>query len=418
MKTNFNTSINLLGIITTASLVLAGCSPKPTAAPMLTSTSTAAPTDIPNPTSTQTLVSTPTLNPLPPLSLNPGDLYFSLNGKPAFIFSRNLAGITSVDYAVLVGWARQQGDLLVRVGTDNESMGGFYGYGYTPAGEILQDWSANWENFFDTAEANGIYVIPFFTGWMNWNDTGDNTWSHNPFNSVNGGPAKDPREIYKKDLPTQLLYLQWFKSVVSRWQVHKNILAWEVITEVNNINGISEQDGVYLFEQLAKTAREADPQHRPISASLADIGEWPSFYQSTFLDILDYHPYPYIATLDLGRKLLADTARLRTKYNKPIIIGELGLNALLPDSTMGSGELPNAQIGISHAIWAEVVSGIMNGRAFFWEDSYGMYFSSLGWPYLKKYNVSGRAIWWSKSEINYDTRKKKRASREGPVFAG
>ncbi len=33
-------------------------------------------------------------------------------------------------------------------------------------------------------------------------------------------------------------------------------------------------------------------------------------------------------------------------------------------------------------------------------------------------SVSGRAIWWSKSEINYDTRKKKRASREGPVFAG
>ncbi|MGA2514902.1 MAG: hypothetical protein ABSG37_15035 [Candidatus Limnocylindrales bacterium] len=86
--------------------------------------------------------------------------------------------------------------------------------------------------------------------------------------------------------------------------------------------------------------------------------------------------------MDLGSRLLADTARLSAKYNKPIIIGESGLNALPPDNAQGSGELPNAQIGMEHAIWSEAVSGVMDGRALYWEDAYGIYFSSLGWPYL------------------------------------
>lgn len=380
LGTNQHAPGAFLVLLATASFVLSSCA----SAPAASSTSTAASsTGMVLPSSTQAATATPV--PLPTLTLQPGDPYFSLNGTQRFIFSRNLAGTNPSDYDKLLDLAQEGGTILVRVGTDNGAMGGANGYGYTATGGIRADWSNNWEHFFDSAEAKGIYVLPFFTGWMNWNSTSPNTWDKNPFNSANGGPANSPTEFFRKDSPTQELYLNWFRAVVGRWQKHKNIVAWEVITEVNNINGITEGDGVYLFEQLAKVAREADPQQRPISASLADIGEWPSFYSDKALDILDYHPYPYIATLDLGRKLLADVSRLRTKYDKPVIIGESDLNTLPPDGNQGSGTLPNAQIGIKHAIWSEVVSGTMNGRALYWEDSYGMYFSSLGWPYVEKY---------------------------------
>lgn len=327
------------------------------------------------------------MTPVPPpaFALRQGNNYFSLEGTPRFIFSRNLAGITPADYYKLLDLAPRGGSILLRMGTDNGAMGGAFGYGYTATGEIREDWTNNWEKFFDAAEAKGIYVLPTYTGWVNWNTSGYNAWDKNPFNSANGGSTTDPNEFFKKDSATQKLYLEWFRKVVIRWQKHKNIVAWEVITEVNNINGITEQEGVYLFEQLAKIARAADPQHRPIMASLADIGEWPQFYSSQELDILDYHPYPYTAELDLGNKLLMDVFRLRAKYHKPIIIGESGLNALMPDANKGSGKLPNAKIGLRHAIWEEMVSGVMNGRALWWEDSYGVYFSSLGWPYIEKY---------------------------------
>jgi hypothetical protein len=330
-------------------------------------------------------VPTATPVPLPAVTWKPGDAYFSVDGTQRFVFLRNVAGITPADYTRELDLARQAGTLIVRVGTDNSAMSGPRGFGYTSGGDIVESWSASWEGFFDEAEARGIYVIPFFTGWGNWNTKEKGgAWDFNPLNSANGGPAKDASEFYRKDSPTQKLYVNWFKNVVTRWQKHKNIPAWEVITEVNNITGIHEPDGVYLFEQLAVVARAADPKGRPIMASLADIGEWPSFYSSKYLDILDYHPYPYTETLDLGSKLLADSARLSATYKKPIIIGESGLNAWPPDQPKGSGELANAEIGLQHAVWSEAVSGVMDGRALFWEDAYGIYFASLGWPYLLK----------------------------------
>jgi hypothetical protein len=372
-------------LIVLASLILSGCTPKPTAAPIPTATSI--PTTIP-PTKTvipsPTALATITPVPFPSLTLKSGDFYFSVDGTPTFLFSRNLAGIKPNDYEVLVEWAHMQGDQLVRVATDNESMGGSYGYGYTPTGDIQPDWSNNWEHFFDTAEADQVYVIPTFTGWANWNNTGYNTWPHNPFNSDNGGPTKDPRDIFKKDSPTQLLYLQWFKSVVTRWQKHKNILAWEVITEVNYINGISQQDGVYLTEQLANVARAADPLHRPVTASLADVGEWPDFYRSNAIDFINFHPYPPSGMLDTYT--LHEVRRYMTTYGKPVLIGESGLNADTPDSADGKiTAAQNARLGIQHAIWAETVSGAMNGRALFWEDGFGIYFQDLGMPFLQKY---------------------------------
>ena len=234
------------------------------------------------------------------------------------------------------------------------------------------------------AEANGLYVIPYFTGWANWNSTGFNTWTTNPFNSANGGPARSPTEFFKKDSPTQMLYLKWFKAVVTRWQKHRNILAWETITEVNYINGISQPEGVYLVEQLSKTAREADAQHRLITVSLADVGEWPDLYRSDAADLYNFHPYPPSARLD--SYVLSRVRLFMTNYQKPVLIGESGLNAATPDTSTGKLTVAkNARIGIQHAIWAETVSGAMNGRALFWEDGYGVYFPALGMPFLQKY---------------------------------
>jgi hypothetical protein len=373
---NGHTFVIIVVVLTTLSILLSSCAPRPTVAPPLPSIATVTPTDTPQPTATPI--------PLPALAWHPGDSYFSINGRPAFLFSRNLAGWVPDDWATLAGMAHQQGDQFVRVFTSSASMGGYHGYGYTPRGEILEDWSNNWEHFFDAAEADGLYVLPSFWGWINWNDTGYNTWADNPFNSANGGPAKDPREIFTKDSPTQLLYLKWFKRLVTRWQDHKNILAWEVVSEVNLINGISQPEGIYLAEQLAKVVREADSLHRPVTASVADWSGWSEFLRSDAVDFINFHPYPPDG--DLDHRILEQVPLLLNTYHKPVLIGESGLNAATPDSADGKITIaPNARTGIQHAIWAQLVSGAINGRALWWEDGYGIYFPALGMPWVQKY---------------------------------
>ena len=340
--------------------------------------SSVAPAATPRPTAT------PVPIPLPALAWSPGDSYFSIDGRPAFLFSRNPAGWVPEDWAALAGMAHQQGNQFVRVFTTSASMGGDHGYGYTPGGEVIDDWSNNWEHFFDVAEADGLYVLPSFWGWINWNDTGFNAWADNPFNSANGGPAEDPREIYKKDSPTQLLYLEWFRQLVTRWQVHRNILAWEVVSEVNLIKGITQPEGIYLAEQLARVVQEADPLQRPVTSSVADWSGWSDFLRSDAVDFINFHPYPPAG--DLDRRILEQVPLLLETYHKPVLIGESGLNAATPDSEDGKITLaPNARIGIQHAIWAQLVSGAMNGRALWWEDGYGIYFQALGMPWVQKY---------------------------------
>jgi hypothetical protein len=368
MRTRYGQPFVTLVFLTLLSLILSSCAPGSNVPPTATPRPTARPTSIP----------------LPAIAWTPGESYFNISGRPAFLFSRNPAGLVQKDWATLAGMAHQQGDQFVRVFTLNASMGGDHGYGYSPQGKILEGWSYNWENFFDVAEADGLYVIPSFWGWLNWNDTGFNDWAVNPFNSANGGPADDPREIYKKDSPTQLLYLAWFKSLVTRWQSHRNILAWEVATEVNLVNGISQTEGIYLAEQLARVVHEADTLDRPVTSSVADWSGWSEFLRSDAVDYINFHPYPPDGTLD--RRILEQVPLLLNTYHKPVLIGESGLNAIAPDTGEGKITLsPNARIGFQHAIWAELVSGAMNGRALWWEDGYGLYIQGLGMPYIQKY---------------------------------
>jgi hypothetical protein len=371
-------TISVLGtfstVIVTGGLLLASCSPgaAPTAIDSASQVASAAPPP------------SATADPLPELTLVPGERYFRLNGEPTFIFSRNLAGYKPEDFDTLVVAANQGGAAVVRVGLDNVAMGGNKGYGYSSDGMILDRWSQNWEHFFRVAEANGVYVIPYFTGWMNWNTTGYNTWADNPFNSANGGPAASPTEIFKKDSPTQQLYLEWFRSLVERWQHHRNILAWELVSEVNLITYISEPQGIYLVEQMAAIAREADDLHRPTTASLADMPGWSDFFRSDAVEFINYHPYPPSSKLD--SHVLKEVPRYLAAYNKPLLIGESGLHYATPDSDEGRLILAtNARRGLQHAIWAEMVSGAMNGRALWWEDGYGVYFSELGLPWVMEY---------------------------------
>jgi hypothetical protein len=252
------------------------------------------------------------------------------------------------------------------------------GVGYDAQGNLRQDWSANWEGFLDKAESYGIYVLPFFTGWANWNDR----WDDSPFNSANGGPADDPSEIYRKDSPTQTQYVIWFKRVVERWQGHKNILAWETVTEINLINGITQVDGVYLARRLAAAAREADTAQRPVTVSLGAGVEWPDLFRSDALDFFNHHPYPN----QLDRDILTTVPRLVNTYHKPVLIGESGLSWASPISQEGLiTTSTNARVGVQHAIWAETVSGSMNGRALWWEDSFGLYYPQMSWSFLESY---------------------------------
>jgi hypothetical protein len=337
----------------------------PTIAPTLAIPST--PTAAPKPTATATSI------PLPVLTLKPGDFYFSLDGKPGFIFSRNIAGYEPDHYNTFLDWMKTGGSQLARIQLDSLGMG------YTGSGGVDENWAAQWDRVFDKAEADGIYILPVFSGWFDWNSgSGYSTWKSNPLNAANGGPVQSPAELFQKDSPTQNLWMGWMQTLVKRWQGRRNIAAWEIFSEVNLASGGTEPTGIDFTNRAASLIRASDPAHRPVTASLADDGRWPNFYRAAGIDFINIHPYPPDSTLD--RHVVTGVRQFLTAYKKPVLIGESDLvdPAKKPDAD-------KALIGVRHAIWAGLVSGAMNGRALYWEDSFAIYFQDLGYPYMQKF---------------------------------
>lgn len=377
--------IIILVIVANLSGVFSGCTPTRVAPPASTlpdpaapiNTLTSTPTSIPAATST----SIPTLTPTPAsiITLNKGDFYFSIDGQQSFIFSRNLAGYQTSQYSQLLDLTSVGGSKLVRVQLDSLGMG------YSNTGEVDDAWAKKWEDIFNKASSNGIDVIPVFGVWYDWNDgNGYSTWKSNPFNKINGGLAKTSAELFISDSLTQKLWLGWMKTLIGRWQGQKNIIAWEIFSEVNMAPGATEPEAIDFVNNAALSIHTADSFHRPVTASLADFGNWSAFYRSDSIDFINIHPYPVSGKLDTT--IIAEVRSMLAKYRKPVLIGESGLSFQTPDTnppTLTTAD--RADIGIKHAIWAAMVSGAMNGRALWWEDGVAIYFPALDLPFIRKY---------------------------------
>jgi hypothetical protein len=339
------------------------------------------------------IIPTPTATaiPLPAMTLKPGDFYFSMDGTQRMLFSRNPTGYTQEDFYLLLNWAHLGGSKLLRI----HIITGWSGQPYiTKDGMVNEAWARHWDHFFDQAQAVGIYVMPVFAVWVDWNsgkpDVGDSYWKSNPFNQANGGPVHDPTELFLPDSTTQKMWLAWVKTLVERWQGRENIAAWEIFSEINLATGpaghtdsqgaVSESLAEDFTNKAAAVIRAADSEKRPVTLSLAAgdqmPAEWVNFYKLGSLDFIQIHPY----SASLDRELISEVQN-REQYNRPIMIGESGL--------LGSTAIAkNALIGVRHAIWAGIVSGAMNARALWSNDGYAFYTTSdrtLALEYLGLY---------------------------------
>ena len=304
----------------------------------------------------------------PQLELIQGEKYFRFQGRPAFVLGRNPAGRNPGEFAEHFRHAAAAGERLVRIHFT-------YFHPDEKPGEVHPGMLRVWGAILDAAEQNGLAVLPVLGVWADWNDGSGkvvwHAWEKNPYNVSRGGPASRPAELLE-DTPCRKLWFQRLEIFVQRWSQRRAIVAWEIFSELDLVTGATEARAVEFTERAAEVIRKADPWKRPVTASQAGILEWPGLIRSPALDLIQIHPY---ADGKMGGRLdelILSTVRQRlTKYGKPVLIGESGLNSGPPRDTLDPA--PRAAIGIRHAIWAATVSGAMNGRALWWQDGYDQF---------------------------------------------
>jgi len=378
-------------IILLSCLVVAvnGCTPAAT--PTVTASSTNPPLVQPSSTRTPTATLQPSAAPqptasrvpLPRISLDKGENYFSIAGTPSFLYGRNITGLNAQDFATQLQWAHSGGTKFLRL----HVISGWWGTPWTKGdGKVNPDWLRVWDQFFDDAQADGIYILPVFGVWADYNtgkpDLGGALWKYNPLNKVNGGSFSDPTQLFVPDSKLQTVWMDWLAQVVEHWQGRDNIAGWEIFSEVNiatgvtgdtnPIGGVSEPAGADFINRAAAVIRRVDPGGRPITASVAGVFDandpWDNFYDLPSLDFIQIHPY----TESLDYEVITTVGKYLSRYKKPVMIGESGLSAYLNAANIPSG----TDLALRHAIWAGLVSGAMNGRTLWSEDGYSVYWDT------------------------------------------
>ena len=303
--------------------------------------------------------------PLPTLS--GAGPYFIVGGTSRVVMSRNITGTSVSAIERLLDQAAAAGDTLIRI----HLIHGL-GSGVTPAGAVDPGWASQWDQVFDYADHAGLYVIPVFGVWADWNDgtpdLGYANWSMNPWNSANGGPAADPGELWQSGTAVRAGWMAWLGALVDRWQARPNIAAWEIFSELDIATGAGEAGAAAFAAEASSLVRGKDGGRRPIMASLSALDDWPMLNGSDAVDILQIHGYAD----PLDSFLITQVGALLAEYGKPVLIGESGLSAAAPVGNTETTEA-NAALDVRHAVWAGVVSGAMNARGLWWEDGYAVY---------------------------------------------
>lgn len=320
-------------------------------------------------------------DPEPPwLSLPPGSRYFERDGVQAPVLMRNISAPTVEAFTPLFRAAREAGTSVVRL---QLSQGfGYQTLGMNYEGGVLSSWVVSWDAVLDEAEREGLAVIAVFTLWGDWNSGIPGLgWSHydvNPLSSARGGPAASPADLFA-DTEAQRAWLGWLSHLVRRWSSRPNVIAWEIFSELDLATGATESGAVQFVERAHAVVREIEPW-RPAFASTSDLllisGQpWQALLDSPGNDIATVHPY----AADLDRVAVDRIANVRSLTNKPVLVGESGLDAAEPNgATLTSA--PTAGKGLGYAIWAELTSGAASARALYWEDGYAVYYPATGLP--------------------------------------
>lgn len=329
-------------------------------------------------------------------SLPAGSPYFERGGRRAPLFLRNASAGSASDFEPLLVAAHAAGADAIRIQLTQGL--GYETLGIDSRGNVLAAWATQWDQVLDQAAAQDLAVIPVFAIWGDWNDgTPAAGWVHfdaNPLNRKNGGPATAPAELFE-DTDTEHLWLGWLGALIDRWKNRPNIIAWEVFSELDLATGANETNATAFAERASDLIRAHDTAKRPIFASTSDLpliqgAPWTSFWASRANNVVSLHPY----AADLDAAVATRVAQARAQTDKPILIGESGLDAAAPDGTTLTTSA-NAKLGLEQAIAAELVSGAADARAFYWEDGYATYYPPSGDAFVRAMNgLETPAVAW------------------------
>lgn len=231
---------------------------------------------------------------------------------------------------------------------------------YAGLGRYSVEVGSRLDRVFEYAQSRGIAIQLVLWQHSQLETENWSSWSDNPYNAANGGPAASSAEFFQN--PTAVALSQRrIRYLVGRYAAYRSLFAWEVMNEQDGVKAPSEIVAAWSKDR-ARELKQADPYQHLVTTSFLVrpyLGALSS-YESDAFDIVQAHAYGG----SLGFAIPKDVAALR-KFGKPMVFGEFGLDYL------GEVELTDPRgVHLSEGSWIALASGYSSGAMSWWWDTY------------------------------------------------
>lgn len=184
------------------------------------------------------------------------------------------------------------------------------------------------DQVFRSAEAHGIHLLlcldyhgMFESEPDYWG--GNNHWPQNPYNQTQGGPCATPNAFFT-NATARIAYQHRLRYLVGRYGASPRLLAWQFFNEIDNVYRYFQPADVAVWHAaLGAWLKQEDPYRHLVTTSFGGGGDRPEIWSLPEMDFVVCHSYNQAdPTLSLG----AWVRSLSTRYAKPVLVGEFGLN--------------------------------------------------------------------------------------------
>lgn len=217
----------------------------------------------------------------------------------------------------------------------------------------------------ELAKRYGIYIILTLDSYSSLMDEkggwSEESWKYNPYNKENGGPCEHPMEFFT-DKKAKEYYKNRIKYIIARWGHSPNIMAFELWNEFD-----APLDWV---KEMASYIKSINPHGQFVTTSLGY--PWGNNFQEASvwsldeIDIIDRHLYGEMSP-DIIENIISVNGVMADKFEKPMLIGEFGLNSSKSDSEIdraGSGA------GLHMSLWSSLMTRSFSGAMNWWWAEY------------------------------------------------
>lgn len=280
-------------------------------------------------------------------------------------------------------------------------------------GNYARVWLANWSfslhkdayDDFDTrqsvairldhlvefAEEAGVGVMWTLLNHGQFSSTVNPEWGANAYNAANGGMCDLPIEFFIKK-EAKAAYKNELLYILARYGYSESVFAWELMNEVDWIDGYSDFAVTAWHDEMAKFIHENDAHGHLVTTSYKYTFGTPAYALSS-IDFVAVHSYAY-GGVDFYDKLQDEQATLWGRYHKPVFFGEIGIDYR---SGAGTYELDPYGTTIRQAAWGGLLGGGSGTAMHWWWDSwiqrYDLWdrFAGAG-AFAARMDLSGRAF--------------------------